>query len=150
MTASDRTPAGDSLDIVSDMESVRRARQWVAERLEAAGYPEEMVGDILLAVGEALTNVVRHAYGGRSGQPIHLRLDLGPEAAEVALGDEAARPFQITAVSAPRPEELAEGGYGLHLIHALMDGVRYSRAASGGTVLHLFKRVPAEPRKAAS
>jgi serine/threonine-protein kinase RsbW len=150
MTASDGKPAGDSLDITSDLENVRRARRWVSDRLETAGYPGEMVADILLAVGEALTNIVRHAYGGRPGQPIHLRLTLGPDAVEIALGDESPRSFDARAVSAPRPEDLAEGGYGLHLIHTLMDDVRYTRAGNGGTVVHLLKQVPLEPRKAAS
>jgi serine/threonine-protein kinase RsbW len=150
MRASDGKPTSASLDIASDLQNVRHARRWISDRLEAAGYPGDMIADILLAVGEALTNIVRHAYRGQPGHPIHLRLTLGPEAAEIALGDESPRPFDVSTVSAPRPEDLAEGGYGLHLIHTLMDDVRYSRGEGGGTVLHLTKRAPGGRRKAAS
>jgi serine/threonine-protein kinase RsbW len=150
MTAPDGRPVAASLEITSDLQEVRRARAWLLDRLAAAGYPRDMIGEILLAVGEALTNVVRHAYGGQPGHPIHLRLALDPEAVEISLQDESPRSFPVPGYSAPRPEDLAEGGYGLHLIHSLMDGVRYLPGEQGGTTLCLVKRVPPARRSAAS
>ena len=56
---------------------VRRALEAVAEEL---ALPRRLVEDMRLAVTEACTNVVRHAYtGARRGEPDALRVDLLPQ-----------------------------------------------------------------------
>ena len=43
-----------------------------------AGFPATEVERIVLAVTEGVTNVIRHGSGGRTDQPIRLRLDSPP------------------------------------------------------------------------
>jgi serine/threonine-protein kinase RsbW len=54
----------DELDLVlmSSAENVPVVRQAVRGLLDAAEVEDQLAGDVLLAVTEACTNVVRHAY----------------------------------------------------------------------------------------
>lgn len=54
----------DDLDLVlaSSAENVPVVRQAVRGLLDAAAVKDQLAGDVLLAVTEACTNVVRHAY----------------------------------------------------------------------------------------
>ena len=54
-------------------EAVRHLRRWVEELCAAAGATKRQRADIALAVSEALTNVVVHAYVGRPSGPMRIR-----------------------------------------------------------------------------
>lgn len=103
----------------------------------AAGVP------LRLAVTEALTNVVRHAYPeGRTG-PIRLELFVEKGSLVVRLQDHGPcfDPRTSTA-DLPSPEELAEGGYGIPILRQVMDSIDHSWTEQSGNVLTLRKRLP--------
>jgi serine/threonine-protein kinase RsbW len=110
------------------------------------GLPEDTVFDIDLAVEEASTNIMRHAYGPDLQGDILLRIERTDHLVRVVLTDWGL-PFDVAAVGpfkldAPA-ETRAKGGTGLHLIHSLMDDVaRETSSTPGGpNVLILSKRV---------
>ena len=115
------------------------ARGWLEERLRAERVTAPEIDALLLAFTEAYTNVLRHAYHGLVPAPLDIELRISPAEVVLVLRDEG-EPFQPEDATAPDPEELAEGGYGLFLIEALMDEVRYSPAGEVGTVLRLSKQ----------
>jgi anti-sigma regulatory factor (Ser/Thr protein kinase) len=103
--------------------------------------PDE-AAEVVLAVDEALTNVIRHAYQCDSRHPIHLSLramqDPQAEGIEVRLRDfgRACDPALICG----RPlEDVRPGGLGVHIIRAMMHSVEYSPAEGGGTLLVMRK-----------
>jgi len=92
----------------------------------AFGVGEQDCCMLALAVQEAVTNIIRHAYGDRHDQPIELTCCARPDALEFVLRDEgtAADPAQFCA----RPlGEVRTGGFGTHIMAQAMDRVQYER-----------------------
>jgi serine/threonine-protein kinase RsbW len=124
---------------VGGLEQSAVAREWVSELLEGEGVASEDADAFRLAITEAATNVLRHAYEGRFPAAFDLHLEIDEQSVTVHLRDEG-KPFHPGDVQAPNPEELHEGGYGLFLIETLMDEVTYQPGPGAGTVLRLHKR----------
>jgi anti-sigma regulatory factor (Ser/Thr protein kinase) len=110
------------------------------------GLPEDTLFDIDLAVEEAASNIIRHAYPpGLSGDML-LRIETTDDVVRVVLTDwgqpfdaDTVRPFDLDASAETR----AKGGTGLHLIRSLMDDVvrETSPSVGGPNVLILSKRM---------
>ncbi len=98
---------------------------------------------IRLAIQEAVTNVIRHAYAGREPGTVELRLAREADSIVVRLRDDGA-PFdpRRTGVSRmPPPAALAEGGYGLAILEEVMNGLEYTAKAEGGNELVMRKKL---------
>lgn len=105
------------------------------ERLtETLGFSAVQCRSVTRAVDEALTNIVRHAYGNRFDKPIamYFRRTQRRHQGEVQHGLEILLCDHGAEVDASklkgRPlEEIRPGGLGLHLIHQAMDTVEFTR-----------------------
>jgi serine/threonine-protein kinase RsbW len=128
------------LVIDSRPEAVAEARAWLAERARQAGFSPNAIGDLKLAVTEAVTNVVYHAYGGEPGHEIILSLNVDEEALTLTVRDLAHRQFDGDYPTPDLNGELPEGGYGVFLIHKTMDEVHYDTSSEVGTTLTMVKR----------
>jgi anti-sigma regulatory factor (Ser/Thr protein kinase) len=112
-----------------------RLRRWAG----SAGWPESDTADIVLAVDEALTNVIRHGYGGVPDQRICLRAQVihhaqrGP-GIEITIRDFGRQVDPATIVGRDL-NDLRPGGLGVHIIRSLMDSAVYSCAEGGGMML---------------
>jgi anti-sigma regulatory factor (Ser/Thr protein kinase) len=138
-------PATEALSLASRVEEIDGARRWVTERIRAAGFGDDDVWALELALTEALANVIHHAYGGDPGQRIELELRVGEERAEVTIRDYGA-PFDPHAYEPEPLDTPRSGGYGVHLIREVLDEVAAEPAAGGGTQLRLTKyRSPGSP-----
>jgi serine/threonine-protein kinase RsbW len=79
----------------------------------------EVVADLKLALTEACSNSVRHAYkDGRQGI-VEIRYELGPDRIEVEVADDGYG-FDPALIRRP-PEEIDEGGLGIAIIRAVTD-----------------------------
>lgn len=115
---------------------------------ELLGFCEEDRGLVVLAVDEALTNIIRHAYSGRSDQSIEVTLRCandsdGQATLQIQLRDwgEPAQPEQFKS----RPlQDVRPGGLGVHIMRCCMDNVEYRPAPEGGTCLTMTKLAPGE------
>jgi serine/threonine-protein kinase RsbW len=105
------------------------------ERLtETLGFPAAQCRSITRAVDEALTNIVRHSYGNRLGQPIALyfrsakRCQQGEirSGLEILLCDRG-RAIDLNTLRGRPLEQIRPGGLGLHLIRQAMDTVEFTR-----------------------
>lgn len=130
----------DLLVIPSELERIADARSWLASHASGAGLDELAVIDLELALTEVLSNVILHAYAGRSGEKIALRLELADDRLAIAIRDWGAR-FDPENVPASEREP-GSGGYGLELIDALVDEVVRDTTLDEGTCLTLVKRLP--------
>ena len=95
---------------------------------------------ITLAVDEALTNIIRHAYHGDFTRTIELNCQAGAGKLEFKLLDQGEPPDPIRL----RPHALdavALGGRGTHIIRSIMDEVCYERVPAGN-LLKLSKQLP--------
>jgi len=124
--------------IESRVEEVARARRWLAEHALAAGFPEDETRRVGLALSEACTNVIEHAYGGQPGHHIDLQLDVDAERLTVRVRD-TGRPFDPASYRPPDLSRAHESGYGVHLMRSIMDEVRYAPSEEGGTQLTMVR-----------
>lgn len=129
------------LEINSDLQQLHRAREFV--RSFCAGLPvrlldEEAVGALELAVDEATSNVMKHAYHGVSDRRIDLRAEAFPERILVQLRDDG-DPFDPATVSPTVPDGAHESGSGLYILWHSVDQVTYRRDKSGRNCLTLIK-----------
>jgi serine/threonine-protein kinase RsbW len=80
--------------------------------------PAETLADLKLAITEAASNSVRHAYGDGSGV-VEVVYRLDDERLEVEVLD-AGTGFDVGSGNG-EPEDLAEGGLGIAIIRAIAD-----------------------------
>ncbi len=118
------------------------------ERLcELLGLDANACGEIVLAVDEALTNVIRHAYGGREDRPIEVALSRqggsGPGAAlRIELRDWGER-VDPSRIRSRDLDDVRPGGLGVHIMNSCMDTVEYLPAPEGGTRLIMTRMLHA-------
>ncbi len=118
---------------------VRLTVSGIANRL---GYSYDEIEDIKIAVAEACTNVVDHAYEKEGIIAISFRAS--PDCLEIMVADNG-QSFNMDELNgklgpldATKPvAELKEGGLGLFLINTLMDKVEFS--TESGVVLMMTK-----------
>jgi serine/threonine-protein kinase RsbW len=100
--------------------------------------PDETLYDLKLALTEACTNSVRHAYeNGREGS-VEIVYELQPDRLVVEVGDEGAG-FEPVDGGNGQGDELEEGGLGIEIIRALADEVEIGRREEGGSRLRFVK-----------
>lgn len=127
------------LELPSHPQVLSIVRSAVQQFAVVVGFNEEECRSIILAVDEALANIIRHAYDNRYDQTIELtcrRLgpDLGPNSGtplnDVRDGLEflfvdhgrSAAPEQMKGRDL---DDVRPGGLGIHLISQIMDQVSY-------------------------
>lgn len=132
-----------TLRIYSKPAELQIVRATVEKMCQMLGFSGECCGGIVLAVDEALTNIIRHAYNGAADKPIEISLlPVGdpPQELRICLRDfgEFVDPARIKSRDLG---DVRPGGLGVHIISNCMDSVEYSRAPGGGTLLTLVKRI---------
>lgn len=127
-------PIGDlRLLLPAEPEAVASLRRTVAQWAVCSGASDGEVYDIVLAVGEAVTNVIEHAYTSPGGQ-VEVEANVRQGLAQIVVRDRGQwRP--------PRPDE---GGRGLRLMQDLVDRVDVT-SGPGGTEIRLFCRIGRAP-----
>jgi serine/threonine-protein kinase RsbW len=110
---------------------------------DAWGTPadEPAVEQLELALSEAATNVIRHAYQGKEGLPIEMVIEATGDQVCLSLYHQG-RGFDPGAVAPPAFDGSREGGFGLFLIAQSVDEVRYFEDARGWRVVRLVKKRP--------
>ncbi len=128
----------------SDYVSVARlTASGIANRM---GFDYEAIEDLKVAVSEASTNVVNHAYNENEHGDILLGFSIYNDKIEVMVSDRG-ESFDMNQVknelgpieSDGRTNELREGGFGLFLINALMDKVEVNN--SYGVIVQMTKYI---------
>jgi sigma-B regulation protein RsbU (phosphoserine phosphatase) len=112
-------------DIVAD---IRRA---------AEAYGEGFAHEIELAASEIVTNVITHACRERLGD-LRVQLTLSSDRLQIDSYDDG-EPFDLDQVTAPEPDELQEGGYGLFVVRQIVDELEYEPATPQGNHWRLVK-----------
>jgi sigma-B regulation protein RsbU (phosphoserine phosphatase) len=95
------------------------------------GIPDRVARHLTVAVDEAVTNVIAHAFDHDPGShEVRVRLEVDGETVRAEIEDDG-RPFDPTSVHAPRMdlslEDLPVGGLGVHLMRSLVDRIEYER-----------------------
>src|SRR2546430_2169083 len=103
----------------SDPRLLHIVRSIVGQSAALCGFPEEDTQFIILAVDEACTNVIRHAYHGRSDGIMVICSRERGDGIEFLLRDQGT-PADANCWPKRSLEEVRPGGLGLPLIQAVM------------------------------
>ena len=128
--------------ITSDTCNVVKVRAAVMEAARSVGFAETDVSAIALAIDEAVCNVIKHGYRGRSGQPIEVMLEplrrQGRIGLQVTICDRAPQ-VDPAGIAGRDLEDVRPGGLGTHIIRTVMDEVEYSHRQPEGMQLRVVK-----------
>ena len=133
------------LSLLSDPKLLCVVRAAVEEMAVTVGFRDAEVRSIVLAVDEALANVIRHAYLGAYDRPIQVsfyrdRLGTGEgehDALKIQIVDRGI-PVEPERLVGRALDDIRPGGLGLHFIREIMDSVTF-RHAAGRNYLRLIK-----------
>lgn len=124
----------------SQLDSIRR---FVTETCRPSHLPPKDMNSVLLALEEACTNIIRHAYLYGQGT-IRLHIALAPDSIVFSLYDRG-RSFDFDRAGAPDLDRYVQtgrkGGLGIYLIRKIMDEVDY-RTIGDENRLRMVKRLP--------
>jgi serine/threonine-protein kinase RsbW len=124
-------------------DSLAAIGEFVTRAAEAAGLDARAVYAVQMAVDEACSNIIEHAYGGQGLGPIECTCCAHGDGLTVILRDYG-RPFDPNSVPEPdihaSLEERNVGGLGLYLMRQLVDEVRFEFTPDSGNVLTIVKR----------
>jgi serine/threonine-protein kinase RsbW len=99
--------------------------------------PEDTLADLKLALTEACSNSVRHAYPGGDGV-VEIRYELQPDRLVIEVADDG-EGFE-PATPAAGDDELVEGGLGISIIRSVADELEIGARANGrGSRLRFVK-----------
>ena len=133
-------PGRLEIRIDSDPANLAPTRKAVEDYTLRAGLDERAAQDVGLCVNEALANVMRHAYGGRTDRPIVITAERGPDGAvTVAIRDWGNGVDPSTLPRQPY-NPLTPGGLGLICLDKLMDRIVYSPQPDGMLATMVKKR----------
>ena len=114
--------------IESKTDSLVEVRDFIGGAARHLGFDEEEVANIVLAVDEACTNIIKHAYQYAPDKEIEISIAANDRFFEVKIYD-SGKSFDPTAL---RPPDLKSnlgkhrrGGLGVYLMKRLMDKVEY-------------------------
>ena len=125
-------------------------RSFVSEAARRFGFAEGDVGQIELAVDEACTNIIKHAYKYNPDGIIEIRIsslnnDSAPSKFVVEIFDSGIS-FDSSRYTAPDMKEyfkkLRHGGLGIVLMKKLMDEVDYGHLTENQNTIRLVKYLP--------
>lgn len=132
------------LTVSASTEYLSNVRDFVATHARHFGFRKEDIEDIRLAVDEAFTNVVKHAYQNDSSQKVYIRIGSSGNEFWISITDHG-KSFDPSTYKEPDLRESIRehrrGGVGVYLIKKLMDKVEYHSSGSANEILMKKKTV---------
>ena len=140
-----------SLTVPGTVDHLARIRAFVTDNARTAGFSEGDVDEVVLALDEAVANIVEHAYEGTvlsdDEKQIVLKIECDGEVFRVLLQDHGI-PYDPTVAPVISAEESArkgargdDGGWGIYIIRQFMDEITYHYSMTNGNTLEMVRRV---------
>ena len=134
-----------SRKIFSRTDNLLEVREFVGAIARQNGFDEEDIANIVLAVDEACTNIIKHAYQYAPDKEIEISILQGNQSFEVRIYDNG-RTFDPTTLHPPDMKEhlshYRQGGLGVYLMKRLMDKVEYYFQPGKRNEVRLIKFYP--------
>ncbi len=121
---------------IGDDAELIKIRDFVQDKAIGFGFDEMEAQKIALAVDEACTNLIKHAYKLDPTKNIYVEIDTASNKFTVNIYDEGS-PFNP--MDAPTPDmkeyfsKYKHGGLGIHIMRLVMDEIAYFPAKTGNT-----------------
>lgn len=116
------------LRIPSQTDNLEIIREFVTRIARKVGFQEEETSKIELAVDEACTNVIEHAYSKDERKLIDITIQIDPQKFTIIITDQG-KGFDPKQLNKPDMkkylEEMRVGGLGIYLMQTLMDEIDF-------------------------
>jgi serine/threonine-protein kinase RsbW len=136
-----KTPKKLSMNVPSKTENLSAVRDFISDAARRFGFADEDVSNIALAVDEACTNIIKHAYNFDASKEINIVVRMKSPEFEILIADKG-KHFRPENVAMPDMKEYLtkykKGGLGMLLMQKLMDKVEY-RIQPSRNVVRLVK-----------
>jgi anti-sigma regulatory factor (Ser/Thr protein kinase) len=126
------------------MAAIRTLVRDVCDRAWGIGADPETVAELQLAVDEAASNVVLHAYEGKPDVPFDVEVAADPHGVSVTLYHRGAA-FDPGAVRAPTFDGSRESGFGLYIIRQAVDELSFFQDERGRHGMRMVKKRKKSP-----
>ena len=130
------------LKVKSSTENLSLIRNFTKATAELCGFDSEAVGKIVLAVDEACTNIIKHAYQYSPNGDIILKFKLANSKFAISITDKGQH-FNPNIIPEPDLKEFHKqrkvGGLGMYLMKKLMDEVVYHSLTGSKNEVILIK-----------
>ena len=139
-----QTPYTDMVELVVPCkpEYVRSVRMLAGDIAEAIPLPASSIDELKVAVSEAVSNVVRHAYRDAcSALPVSIIFQRSSNKLVVEISDQGIGFDPPSEGQVPVPDLTKDGGMGITLIKELMDKVVYWSQPGLGTRIRMSKTI---------
>jgi serine/threonine-protein kinase RsbW len=142
----DSTTSRESFSFDSSLDSVNKIEQLAEQVAERAGFDEDSVPHVAMAVREAAVNAVLHGNAYDMNKHVLASFETTADDLIIKISDQGPGLDPDTIPDPLAPENILRGsGRGIFLIKAFMDEVHF-RQLHPGTELTLIKhRTPAKP-----
>jgi len=129
------TPEGENramteefrMQVYAEPRLLASVRGAVKAYLANAGTSQDRIEEAVLAVDEACTNCIRHAYGGDPSQTFEVALASDESTIQITVRDTGApcpdEKLERRELAPPSIDDLMPGGLGIQLIHRVFDDV---------------------------
>ncbi len=131
------------LELVSKTVYLCAVRSLISAVCNRLGFNNAQGSQVVLAVDEALANVIKHGYAGREDGKIVLFVcpfsmsERGP-GIKVIIEDNA-KQVDPSAIKSRDLDDVRPGGLGVHIIQRVMDSASYEKRVGTGMKLTLVK-----------
>jgi serine/threonine-protein kinase RsbW len=117
------------LKIPNQTDNLELIRDFIGKVSGKVGFDDEEIDKIRIAVDEACTNVIKHAYEGEGEDHIGIIIKIDYSKLTIVVTDRG-KGFDPKGIELPDMEnyfaELRVGGLGIYLMNTLMDEVDYT------------------------
>lgn len=124
-------------------ENIAHVRNFVANHANDCGFTLEDTDSIRLAVDEAYTNVIKHAYDFDDSKMVTVKVMCDSDGFHIVISDHG-RSYDPGLYKEPNIEERIKlrkrGGVGVFLIQKLMDQVEYRKVGTLNEIVMTKKR----------
>ena len=134
------------LEVRSDPRLLGSIRNLVRGWVDSFDLGGEVADEVMLAIDEACSNVIRHAYQGHCEHTVELTLRSDESFLEFRVCDEGipCPPENVKRrpLRPPDPDDLTPGGLGVQLIYEVFDDVQFTHGAEGGNCVVMRLKRP--------
>lgn len=145
-----RATLSRTLTIANETSQLQVVRTFVADAITHSPVPQALLNGIILAVDEAVTNIITHAYSEGRHDTIEISLLVEPARIEVVIRDSGVT-FDPKTVAEPdmhtQMTQARRHGLGIFLMRRVMDEVEYLFKEGVRNELHMVKYLNGQPRR---
>ena len=128
----------ETFSVESRPDVLREVRDKIRGALEKTQFPSPQTDKILVAVGEACTNAICHAYEGRPDGRIEITIETEADRVLFRIRDYGKK-MDLSKVKTPKLPPETPRGLGIYFMKTIMDEFEYNGAHPQGNEIILVK-----------